>query len=83
VNAADFDLLERQAQQEQRLKALQAEIERMSVDNHYLRQQGDQLIVDNLCLRKDVERLSVDNHYLRQEVERLTLKLKPGAETLR
>lgn len=44
-----------QAQQEQRLKALQAEI----------------------------ERLAIDNHILRQEVERLTLRLKPGQETLR
>ena len=55
MNEADFDLLERQAQQEQRLKALQAEI----------------------------ERLAIDNHILRQEVERLTLRLKPGQETLR
>ena len=55
MNQADIDLLERQAQQEQRLKALQAEI----------------------------ERLAIDNHILRQEVERLTLKLKPGQETLR
>ena len=55
MNQADFDLLERQAQQEQRLKALQAEI----------------------------ERLAIDNHILRQEVERLTLRLKPGQETLR
>jgi cell division protein FtsB len=55
MNQADFDLLERQAQQEQRIQALQAEL----------------------------ERVVIDNHLLRQEVERLTLKLKPGQETLR
>ena len=43
MNAADFDLLERQAQQEQQIKALQAEIERLSVDNHYLRQEIERI----------------------------------------
>lgn len=43
MNAADFDLLERQAQQEQRIKALQAEIERLSVDNHYLRMEIERI----------------------------------------
>jgi len=55
VNMADLDLLTKQIETDVRLKALQAEI----------------------------ERLAIDNHILRQEVERLTLKLKPGAETLR
>ena len=43
MNAADIDLLERQAQQEQRIQALQAEIERLAVDNHYLRQEIERI----------------------------------------
>ena len=43
MNAADFDLLERQAQQEQRIKTLQAEIERLAIDNHILRQEIERL----------------------------------------
>jgi regulator of replication initiation timing len=55
MNEADFDLLDRVPSLEARLRALQAEL----------------------------ERVVIDNHLLRQEVERLTLKLKPGQETLR
>lgn len=43
MNQADFDLLERQAQQEQRLKALQAELERVVIDNHLLREENEVL----------------------------------------
>jgi len=43
MNEADFDLLERQAQQEQRLKALQAELERVVIDNHLLREENEVL----------------------------------------
>lgn len=39
MNQADFDLLERMNSQEARIRALQAEIERLSVDNHYLREE--------------------------------------------
>jgi hypothetical protein len=55
MNAADFDLLKKQVDTEKLIKELFAEL----------------------------ERVVIDNHLLRQEVERLTLKLKPGQETLR
>ena len=43
MNQADFDLLERQAQQEQRIQALQAELERVIIDNHFLREENEVL----------------------------------------
>ena len=43
MNQADFDLLERMTAQDARIRALQAEIERLSVDNHYLRQELERI----------------------------------------
>jgi uncharacterized small protein (DUF1192 family) len=43
VNQADIDLLERMTAQEDRIRTLQAEVERLSVDNYYLRQEIDRI----------------------------------------
>ena len=43
MNQADIDLLERMTAQDARIRALQAEIERLSVDNHYLRQELERI----------------------------------------
>ena len=41
MNEADFDLMTRQADTETRLKALQAELERVIVDNYFLREENE------------------------------------------
>lgn len=43
MNQADIDLLERMTMQEAKIRALQAEIERLAVDNHYLRQELERI----------------------------------------
>jgi len=43
VNAADFDLLDRAPSLEARLRALQAELERVIIDNHFLREENEVL----------------------------------------
>jgi hypothetical protein len=41
MNDADFDLLDRMANMETRLRALQAELERVVIDNHFLREENE------------------------------------------
>ena len=43
MNAADFDLLNRIASVDAQLKALQAELERVIIDNHLLREENEVL----------------------------------------
>jgi regulator of replication initiation timing len=43
VNQADFDLLNRMASVDAQLKALQAELERVIIDNHFLREENEVL----------------------------------------
>lgn len=43
MNDADFDLLDRMANMETRLRALQAELERVVIDNHFLREENEVL----------------------------------------
>lgn len=43
MNAADFDLLDRVAHLDARIKALQAELERVIIDNHFLREENEVL----------------------------------------
>ena len=43
MNEADFDLLPRMANMDARLKALQAELERVVIDNHLLREENEVL----------------------------------------
>ena len=43
MNQADFDLLDRMANMEARLRALQAELERVVIDNHFLREENEVL----------------------------------------
>ena len=43
MNAADFDLLNRIANVDAQLKALQAELERVIIDNHFLREENEAL----------------------------------------
>jgi len=43
VNAADFDLLNRISIVDVQLKALQAELERVIIDNHLLREENERL----------------------------------------
>jgi regulator of replication initiation timing len=43
MNAADFDLLNRIANVDAQLKALQAELERVIIDNHFLREENEVL----------------------------------------
>ena len=43
MNQADIHLLERMTAQEAKIRALQAEIERLAVDNHYLRQELERI----------------------------------------
>ena len=43
MNAADFDLLNRMASVDAQLKALQAELERVIIDNHFLREENEVL----------------------------------------
>jgi regulator of replication initiation timing len=43
VNQADFDLLERMTNMDSRLRALQAELERVVIDNHFLREENEVL----------------------------------------
>ena len=43
MNQADFDLLDRVAHLDARLKALQAELERVIIDNHFLREENEVL----------------------------------------
>lgn len=43
MNDADFDLLERMTNMDSRLRALQAELERLVIDNHYLREENEVL----------------------------------------
>lgn len=43
MNQADIDLLERMTTQEAKIRTLQAEIERLAVDNHYLRQELERI----------------------------------------
>jgi regulator of replication initiation timing len=43
MNEADFDLLDRMATMDARLKALQAELERVVIDNHFLREENEVL----------------------------------------
>ena len=43
MNAADFDLLNRMASVDAQLKALQAELERVIVDNYFLREENEVL----------------------------------------
>jgi regulator of replication initiation timing len=43
VNAADFDLLNRISIVDAQLKALQAELERVIIDNHLLREENERL----------------------------------------
>ena len=43
MNEADFDLLDRAPSLEARLRALQAELERVVIDNHLLREENEVL----------------------------------------
>jgi regulator of replication initiation timing len=43
MNQADFDLLDRAPSLEARLRALQAELERVIIDNHFLREENEVL----------------------------------------
>ena len=43
MNQADFDLLDRMARMDARLRALQAELERVVIDNHLLREENERL----------------------------------------
>jgi len=43
MNAADFDLLNRISIVDAQLKALQAELERVIIDNHFLREENEVL----------------------------------------
>ena len=43
MNQADFDLLDRMANMEARLRALQAELERVVIDNHLLREENERV----------------------------------------
>jgi regulator of replication initiation timing len=43
MNEADFDLLDRVPSMEARLRALQAELERVVIDNHLLREENEVL----------------------------------------
>ena len=43
MNDADFDLLDRMANMEARLRTLQAELERVVIDNHFLREENEVL----------------------------------------
>jgi len=43
MNEADFDLLDRAPSLEARLRALQAELERVIIDNHFLREENEVL----------------------------------------
>jgi len=43
MNEADFDLLDRVPSMEARLRALQAELERVVIDNHLLREENERL----------------------------------------
>jgi len=43
MNAADFDLLNRISIVDAQLKALQAELERVIIDNHFLREENERL----------------------------------------
>ena len=43
MNEADFDLLNRMASVDAQLKALQAELERVIIDNHFLREENEVL----------------------------------------
>lgn len=43
MNQADFDLLDRVPNMEARLRALQAELERVVIDNHLLREENERL----------------------------------------
>jgi regulator of replication initiation timing len=43
MNAADFDLLNRISIVDAQLKALQAELERVIIDNHLLREENERL----------------------------------------
>ena len=43
MNQADFDLLDRMASMDARLRALQAELERVVIDNHLLREENERL----------------------------------------
>lgn len=43
MNDADFDLLERMTNMDSRLRALQAELERVVIDNHFLREENEVL----------------------------------------
>jgi len=43
MNQADFDLLERMTNMDARLRALQAELERVVIDNHLLREENERL----------------------------------------
>ena len=43
MNQADFDLLERMRIMGARLRALQAELERVVIDNHLLREENERL----------------------------------------
>ena len=43
MNQADIDLLERMTAQDARIRALQAELERVVIDNHLLREENERL----------------------------------------
>ena len=43
MNQADFDLLDRMASMDARRRALQAELERVVIDNHLLREENERL----------------------------------------
>ncbi len=43
MNQADIDLLERMGNMDSRLRALQAELERVVIDNHLLREENERL----------------------------------------
>ena len=43
MNDADFAMLERMASMDARLRALQAELERVVIDNHLLREENERL----------------------------------------
>lgn len=43
MNDADFALLDRMASMDARLRALQAELERVVIDNHLLREENERL----------------------------------------
>ena len=51
---ADLDLLTKQIETDTRLKALQAEIERLAIDNHILRQE-----VERLTLKLKLETINM------------------------